>query len=791
MLFPVPTSFVLAVAFVSPWLLAGLVLAGIPLLIHLLHKRQFKETSWAAMRFLIAATRRNAQYMRLQQLLLLLLRTLAIVLLFLAFARPYFESAWFQANNGAARTRLHVLLIDTSHSMQFRDEDASHFQRAREIARRIVSAAGPSDGFQLFRISEGNSRITQATAREQSIVRSEIDQLQPTFEVGKVAAALHDISAVQDAEEFDQTVVYVISDFQRANWQSEREEIAAAMADWSSDTRLSLISVATENQENSFIKSASAEPTMVVVDEPAQIFARIGPTGVATDSVTVQLIENDTPIAEKRVDSRDAASEVVFDYVPKFAGLHRLELRLPSDGLTSDDTFFLPIFAREQIDLLLVNGWQSGRAMGNATDFIELSLNPEVADSRDAFIRTRVITDGELLNESVDQFDCVFLCNISMLTEQEATLLSRYVANGGGLVICCGDQVQPENYNRMLGPTSRRRSATGPATGDSATDAPGGSSADGLLPATLFERRGNARQPTTGFAFESAVLSHPLMSVYRGNPGFGLENVLTFEYFRAAALPGANVALQFENGDPCLVERTVGRGRVVLVTTAADSRRWSTWNTIGGTFTTLINEIVQFAIRPVPVQQGLVGDAFEFPVPELGAISVTDPSAAEHVLVAANPDDVNLSFAKTSLPGFYSATTNSIPEQTLGINVNTVESNLQSMTEAEFREDILPEMNFSWQTEYEGTAYAGDKFGSSGRSVSRWLLATLFAILLIEQMMAWKFQAGLMLLIFACLFLLVLGFSNVMFATVITSLVAIVCFVVIVVRGRFSVRQRK
>ncbi|MFM8217788.1 MAG: BatA domain-containing protein, partial [Planctomycetaceae bacterium] len=62
--------------FGSPWLLWGVGLASAPLVIHLLYRRRFRETSWAAMRFLLEAARKNARRLRLEQWLLLALRTL-------------------------------------------------------------------------------------------------------------------------------------------------------------------------------------------------------------------------------------------------------------------------------------------------------------------------------------------------------------------------------------------------------------------------------------------------------------------------------------------------------------------------------------------------------------------------------------------------------------------------------------------------------------------------------------------------------------------------------------------
>ncbi len=78
----------LAFGFANPWLLWGLALGSIPILIHLLHRRTYRETDWAAMRFLLEASRKNSRRMRLEQLILLAVRTLLLLLAVLAFAEP-------------------------------------------------------------------------------------------------------------------------------------------------------------------------------------------------------------------------------------------------------------------------------------------------------------------------------------------------------------------------------------------------------------------------------------------------------------------------------------------------------------------------------------------------------------------------------------------------------------------------------------------------------------------------------------------------------------------------------
>ncbi len=61
---------IFALGFANLPLLYGLAAASVPILIHLLNRRKFREVPWAAMRFLLAAIRKNQRRIRIEQWLL-------------------------------------------------------------------------------------------------------------------------------------------------------------------------------------------------------------------------------------------------------------------------------------------------------------------------------------------------------------------------------------------------------------------------------------------------------------------------------------------------------------------------------------------------------------------------------------------------------------------------------------------------------------------------------------------------------------------------------------------------
>lgn len=247
---------------------------------------------------------------------------------------------------------------------------------------------------------------------------------------------------------------------------------------------------------------------------------------------------------------------------------------------------------------------------------------------------------------------------------------------------------------------------------------------------------GDAVNPRDVFEFDSTDLSHPLLSVYRGNPGHGLEQVLTFLYTKATVAESADsrVALRFGNGDPVLVESSVGAGTVCLVTVAGDDSRSSTWNTASGTYVTLINEITQFVVQgrqrdraatvglpwSRPIRVGTEDSVSANVGGSVQVASVTSRDGAEEVLIE-----------EVTAPGLLSV---SVADQQFLVasNLNTAEADLRSLTESELREQILSECDFlfSKASEFQLAAEVANS-GTENEAAS--VLFSLVALLVLAE----------------------------------------------------------
>src|SRR3954464_5659226 len=110
-------------AFFAFWpaaLAAGIGAVSIPVIIHLINRRRYKIVPWAAMKFLLAAQKQTRKRMRIEQLLLLLVRMMILALIVFAMwcVMPLAEGLWadlglanFTRGGGQRTQRIHHLIV--------------------------------------------------------------------------------------------------------------------------------------------------------------------------------------------------------------------------------------------------------------------------------------------------------------------------------------------------------------------------------------------------------------------------------------------------------------------------------------------------------------------------------------------------------------------------------------------------------------------------------------------------------------------------------------------------------
>jgi len=141
------------IGFLTPWALAALPLAALPLLLHLIQRRDPPTVEFPAVRYLVQVTQEHNRRLKLRHWLLLVVRTLLILALVLAAAGP---SAPLPQAGSHAPSAL-VLVLDNSPSSSAVVAGTPRLTDLKAAARRILARSAPTDALWLL-TSDGVAR---------------------------------------------------------------------------------------------------------------------------------------------------------------------------------------------------------------------------------------------------------------------------------------------------------------------------------------------------------------------------------------------------------------------------------------------------------------------------------------------------------------------------------------------------------------------------------------------------------------------------------------------------------
>lgn len=176
------------IAFLHPWVLAGLVAAGIPILLHLIARRQPPTIVFPAVRYLLTTTQEHQKRLKLQNWLLLLLRTLLIIAIVLAAAGP---TVRLSGVPGHAPSAL-VVVLDNSASSAAVTDGTPRLAQLRNAAREALARATAEDALWLITADGVPRRGDRAT------LTAIVDSVQPSparLDVGAAVALAGEVLA--------------------------------------------------------------------------------------------------------------------------------------------------------------------------------------------------------------------------------------------------------------------------------------------------------------------------------------------------------------------------------------------------------------------------------------------------------------------------------------------------------------------------------------------------------------------------------------------------------------------
>ncbi|MEO0474469.1 MAG: BatA domain-containing protein [Planctomycetota bacterium] len=697
--------------FLNPLLLIGALGIALPILAHLINRQQVQRTDWAAMQFLNRTMRVRSRQIRLRDILLLLMRCLAVLALIFALARPATTGKGGSWLPGETRAGV-VFAIDGSFSMAHREGNTTRFERALEQAAVIRDSIKPGDPVSLVLLGGENEVLLRNVAYDPERFEQVLTELKPTPQAMNLDSVPKHLGELVDNMDAVQKEVYLITDTQAQDWQPASAPLRDALMQLSSNASVFMVPIKGSDANlavtgldllsGSLRNGATARYRATVhnfgTSPAANVEVRCKVEGVQIDSKRIPLIA-------------PGNSETVSLFVPFYnAGPTRITAEITDETLVEDNIRRTVAVVRERVSVLCLDG--SG---GNAGRLVTAGLLARSSGTEDQGFTVRTVQWPAFPTEGLDGFDVVILTDVPEITSQQAEDLSRFVRRGNGLVWFAGENVKQSAWNQL---NEQDGSPLLPAKLGTAIDARDNLGVGKPLSPTM---------PDHTIARPLQSLPEDLLSETRFLKRIQVEPVDTS--FTVLNLAGTI--------SPILIEQSLGRGHVFMFTTSADTA----WNNMAltPTFPMLMQHMVTY----------LSGRAFDRPRTVGDTLTLTyvdQPDANDAVFETPSDETITVPVSShrsqyvalleaSNEAGFYTAKVSvQAPGMPIAVNVDTRESDVTSLEEAVLAER-LADTGFEIATS-QGDLAAGISMARTGRSSWRFFMLAALLLLLGESLLA-------------------------------------------------------
>ena len=533
-------------SFTSPWYLLGLLGLALPILIHLLTRRQQTRLKFSAVYLLQQAQKRSVRKSRPNKLLLLLLRCLAIGFLCLALANPILSSGSLE-NILTSRPSAHVFVLDDSYSMSATSDQGTLFNRATETLAKLIEKLPGSHSFSLV-LASNPARMVQDWTGDPGKVLKWLKAAQPSHRTTSIGQAVTLASDLMNSATQENKRIFILTDMDQNGW--DRDEFPSTLAD-DSRTQIKIIDFSRlqKGLNRALVQKVKLNQEFLTNRRVIRVQATIANLlpDRAIKQLPVTLFINGKRQSESMVDlpaKGEATHEFSFPLLNNDPVTGHIEIQ--EDALTADNRRLFVYQPDRKIKALVVDGDPRGVAHQHDSFYVEKALNPFSSPMAD--IEPTVSTLSEFSERDLKQYSVIILCNVRDMAiglEQE---LEKFVLRGGALFIGLGDQVDPKYYNEKLGL---------------------------LLPVTL-KSINQVRTKDKPFHLMTQPSDHPALKVFTGNMLKEMARIPFRTLYSVEPRRDREFEepMHFTNQFPAVIESQFGEGKVLLFVSSLD-RDWN------------------------------------------------------------------------------------------------------------------------------------------------------------------------------------------------------------------------
>ncbi|HUB83506.1 MAG TPA: BatA domain-containing protein [Bryobacteraceae bacterium] len=607
--------------FLAPWFLAGAAAIGLPIWLHLLRRHKTTPLPFSSLMFFEKRTQSSIKHRRLRYIVLFALRTLLILLIVLAFARPFVQQ------HIPPRTRSNevtVVAIDNSLSMSA----GRRLADAKAAAKSLVASLKPGERAEVLTFGSRVQVLSEVTD-DHAPLNAAIDSIQPSDSRTSFAELSRSARSIAQSLKLPLNV-QLYSDMQQTGMPSNFNDLRL-----NADVKLETHPVVTKEEPNFTVENVVA-PRRVFDNKKTRVLATIAGFGVHKDMRAVTLSLNGRTVESKNVEVPDIGRATVeFDSLDVPYGLNKGEVRIDSaDSLPADDVFYFSVERADPRPALFVHD-----ADGNGgLLYFKTALE---AAGQSAFDVTPSTVE-QTTNLSPSKYAFVVLSDIGALPASFENQLRDYVRGGGSVLVALG--------HHSLGFGGKV-----PVTGQK------------IIEARYSGREGDRFQVATWLD-----TSYP--SILKDNRWDDVK------FLRAIKIdPGsARVAAKLSDQTPLLIDQQIGEGHVVVFASTFDNI--DNDFPLHSSFVAFVDQTARYLARMDSGPPSVMVDSFA----ELrdskekgAAVDVVDPKGQRALSLDEAAKAQNIQFTMT---GFYDIRRPNGRNELVAVNADRRESDLTPAT---------------------------------------------------------------------------------------------------------------
>jgi hypothetical protein len=598
----------------APLFLIGLLGIALPIWLHRMNTQSPERQRFSSIMLLEQSKRQTHVRKQLRYLLLLTLRIIFLVLIMFAFAKPFMPKPPVIA--GGEGSVLHLIVLDTSMSMSYGDWS----ERARDEAREIISNMDDGDlaeiiaAGQAIEILAGPTNITED-------LHASIAGLEPGYDRLEIAGMIANVDRL--VSDYGQNaVIHFISDFQESGLPAKFTDLIPE----SLKTNLAGMElhpvVRDQEIQNIYIDSITRTDTGVEIAvvsnyrEDVNVSVSLDVNGIEFGPVTANISSADMTLMD-------------FPGLEFEEGENRVTARiLNDDPLNIDNTHFIVIDNTPPSPVLLLTANPAS---------VSVKYLAAAVESGQRNYLVEVVSINELDLRILLRYSWIIIDDLGSINEILVPPLQAYLDSGGAIFSALGERTLTMGSIPLLGADVQAARLS--------------SSSNVPLSVARIE------------------ISHPALAETSG-----WRDISVSRYINLEEPPDTQVLVTLENGDPLVLERRFGRGRIIVLASGLDNRQSDI--PIRPVFVNFLAEAGKYLSGEEQlIQNQIAGDFLQLQQSGSAAGQVIDPEGNDLLSLAETHRSQDIRLNRT---GFYEIYT-SDRESLVAVNTDLRESQMSFM----------------------------------------------------------------------------------------------------------------